>query len=214
MVLDFPSLSALPDQSRIDAAFNRMISAATALGQAEDLTSVFWEDVPLPGTETFSVPDKAAYDLICIATAYVFLHEVKHLAFAQDGDAPESPIAEEMACDRFARDFLLSDVPAFARMIEKPADEVLAKRLAGIALAAFVVLEITPSAWWSGSGTHPPIAERLKGVFEGAAISPTEYPWNIGAALLLAKLRAVARPPPQLTFANEKALFEQLVLLL
>jgi hypothetical protein len=215
MVLDFPSVSALPDQFRIDVAFDRIISAATALGKAEDPASVLWpEDVPPPGTETFSIPDKAAYDLICIATAYIFLHEVKHLAFAQDENGPESLIAEEMACDRFAKDFLLSDVPAFSRMIEKPAGEALAKRLAGIAIAVFVVLENTPPERWGGSGTHPPIAERLKGIFEGTGLSPTGYPWNIGAALLLAKLRAVSRPPPQLTFANEQALFEQLVSLL
>jgi hypothetical protein len=119
IVLDFPSVSALPHQSRVDAAFDRIISTATALGKAEGPASVSWpEDVPPAGTETFSIPDKAAYDLICIATAYFFLHEVKHVAFAQDEGRPKSPIAEEMACDRFAKDFLLSDVPAFARMIE------------------------------------------------------------------------------------------------
>ena len=100
------------------------------------------------------------------------LHEVKHLAFAQDEDRPESPIAEEMACDRFAKDFLLSDVPAFARRIEKPTDEVLAKRLAGIAIAVFVMLEITPPDLWSGSGTHPPIAERLTGCGKTRFIEP------------------------------------------
>jgi hypothetical protein len=205
-------VSALPDQSRVDAAFDRIISTATALGKAEGPASVSWpEDVPPPGTETFSIPDKAAYDLICIATAYFFLHEVKHVAFAQDEDRPKSPIAEEMACDRFAKDFLLSDAPAFARMIEKPTGEVLAKRLAGIAIAVFVMPEITPPDLWSGSETHPPIAKRLKEIFDGTALSPTEYPWNIGASLLLAKLRAVSRPPPKLTFANEQALFEQLV---
>jgi hypothetical protein len=36
-------------------------------------------DVPPPGTESFSVPDKAAFDLICIATAYAFLHELNAL---------------------------------------------------------------------------------------------------------------------------------------
>jgi hypothetical protein len=192
-----------------------IFAAVAELRHSDNLASLTWPaDVPPPGTESFSVPDKAAFDLICIATAYAFLHELKHVAFAKDGDAPTDPVAEEIACDGFAREFLLSGVPAFAAQIGKPVDEVLAKRIAAIALAAFVVFEETPPEAWGGSDSHPSVAERLKDVFATVAIPPTAYPWNIGAALVLAKLRASGRPCPQLTFPNEKTLFEQLVSLI
>jgi hypothetical protein len=214
-LFDPPSVAALPSQSAVDAAFDRMLATAADLCQIDNLASFSWPaDVPPPGTESFSVPDKAAFDLVCIATAYVFLHEIKHIAFANDADGPTDPIAEEIACDRFALDFLLSGVRTFAAEIEKPADEVLAKRVAAIALAAFVVIEVTPPAAWSGSGSHPPLVERLKDIFATVEIPPTGYPWNIGAALLLAKLRVPGRQIPQLIFADEKTLFEQLILLL
>jgi hypothetical protein len=215
LLFDPPSVAALPGQSAVNATFDRTLSSAARLRQSENLAFFTWPaDVPPPGTESFSVPDKAAHDLICIATAYAFLHELKHVAFANDGDAPTDPVAEEIACDRFAREFLLSGASAFAAQIGKPVDEVLAKRVAGIALAAFVVFEETPPESWGGSGSHPSVAERLKDVFATVAIPPTAYPWNIGAALVLAKLGASGRPTPQLTFPDEKALFEQLVSLL
>jgi hypothetical protein len=211
-LFDPPSVAALPNQSAVDAAFDRLLAAATELRHTDDLAYFRWPaDVPPPGTERFSVPDKAAHDLVCIATAYVFLHELKHVAFANDGDGPTDPVAEEIACDRFARDFLLSGVPAFAAEIDKPAEEVLAKRLAGIALAAFVVIEVTPPEAWGGSGSHPPLAGRLNEIFATVAISPTGYPWNIGAAFLFAKLRVAGRQVPQMIFADERTLFEQLI---
>jgi hypothetical protein len=123
-------------------------------------------------------------------------------------------VAEEIACDRFAREFLLSGAFEFATKIGKPADEVLAKRVAAIALAAFVMIEVTPPEAWGGSGSHPSLAERFRELFATVAIPPTAYPWNIGAALLLAKLRASGRPLPQFVFADEKTLFERLISLL
>jgi hypothetical protein len=215
LLFDPPSVVALPGQPAVDAAFDQTLAAAKKLGETDGVASFTWPaDVPPPGVESFSVPDKAAYDLVCIATAYVFLHELKRVAFAVDGDAPTDPVAEEIACDRFAREFLLSTTPAFAAEIRKPAEEVLAKRVAAIALAAFVIFEVTPPQFWGGSASHPPIAERLKDVFTNVPLSPTAYPWNIGAALVLAKLRASGRPLPQLTFPDEKTLFEQLISLL
>jgi Peptidase U49 len=215
LLFDPPSVAALPGQSAVDAAFDRTLAAAEELNQIDNLASFTWPaDVPPPGTESFSVPDKAAHDLVCIATAYFFLHELKHVAFAVDKDAPTDLVAEEIACDRFAQEFLLSGASAFATEIGKPPDEVLAKRVAAIALAGFVMIAVTPPNAWGGTGSHPPLAERLRDTFETIAIPPTAYPWNVGAALLLAKLRASGRPIPQFVFADEKTLFERLISLL
>ena len=213
-MFDPPSVAALPGQSSIELAFDRMIAAARELKQTESLTSFPWpSDVPRPGTEHLSVPDKAVHDLVCIATAYFFLHEVQHVVFYHAEDRP-TDWAEEIACDRFAREFVLSGVPAFAAEIVKPADEVLAKRVAAIALAAFVMFEVTPPEFWGGTRSHPPIADRLEAIFTTAALPRTAYPWNVGSALLLAKLRASGRPIPQFTFADEQSLFDQLISLL
>jgi len=204
-------VAALPGQSAIYAAFDWIRSAATELNQADNLAPLTWPpDVPPPGTEIVSVPDKAAYDLIRIATAYCFLHEVQHIVFCQQ-EHGLTAWEEELACDRFAEKFLLSGVLDFADEIGELADEILEKRVSGIALAAFVLFEVTAPENWGGTRTHPPIADRLKALFSTVALPPTAYSWNVGAALLIAKWRASGRPLPQFVFADEKDLFEQLV---
>jgi hypothetical protein len=162
ILFDPPSVAELPGQRELDAQFDRLLASAAELGKARDDKTFHWpEDVPQPGTENFaSIYDKAAHDLVCIATAYFFLHELKHLAFAQDLNAPNDPLVEELACDRFARDFLLDMVPAFAAGIGKSTEEVLAKRVAALSLAAFVLLDLTPLQRWNTSRTHPAMAER------------------------------------------------------
>jgi hypothetical protein len=202
---DPPSVAALPGQSSVDAAFDRTLTAAEEVGQIDNLASFSWPtNVPQPGTESFSDPDKAAHDLVCVATAYFFLHELKHVAFRIDEDAPSDPVAEEIACDRFAREFLLSGIPTFAAEIGITADEVRAKRVAAIALATFVIVAVTPPEAWGGTGSHPALTQRFRDTFETVAIARTAYPWNVGSALLLAKLRASGRPIPQFVFADEQ----------
>ena len=57
--------------------------------------------------------ERATIDLIKIATAYVFLHEIRHVIFQADGDRPPDPRDEELECDIFARNFLMERIPDY-----------------------------------------------------------------------------------------------------
>ena len=95
-------------QAPADAKFDRLISTTRAFRDADTTDSAAWPNhVPHPsGKNEFpNGQDKAAFDLLCIAGAYIFLHEVQHVRFDREGNKPANPRDEEHACDEFAREF-------------------------------------------------------------------------------------------------------------
>lgn len=118
------------------------------------------QDVPRPeaNRETLgSQQEMAAFDLARLATAHVFLHELRHVKFLSDGDYPADRREEEIACDVRARSFLTDKVGIHAQPVGQAFTRVLDKRSMGIALGAMILHEITPeSARW-GTAEYPPI---------------------------------------------------------
>jgi hypothetical protein len=65
----------------------------------------FWPDaLPRPQADKsgLDVEQQAAFDLTMIATAYMLLHEVRHVMYTVEGGRPSAP-EEEAECDSFAR---------------------------------------------------------------------------------------------------------------
>lgn len=114
--LDINEINKIPDQAAEDEAFKSILDAV------KDLSTAFHEDdfewpVAIPDPEKGRPSDSeraAVYDLTCMATAYVFLHELKHVIFSAEGNASEDPKDEEYLCDQFAKDMMISKIDQYA----------------------------------------------------------------------------------------------------
>jgi len=144
----------------------------------------FWPDgVPRPQADKtgLDVEQQAAFDLTMIATAYMLLHEARHVMYNTDGDRPSAP-EEELACDAFARQFLLEGVRGYAAQTGQSAEDVLAKRAAGIALGAYALYEFTPEVGRAGSDNYPPVADRLGALFPEVSLPFNHWFWDFAAS--------------------------------
>ena len=120
-----------------------------------------------------------------IATAYVLLHEVKHVEFNAAGSRPTRP-EEEFACDAFARHFILDDAADYAAEASSAADDVIGKRAAGIAIGIYILYAFTPSGGRAGSAEYPPVAERIEALFPDVRLADDHWFWDFAASLLIA----------------------------
>lgn len=79
---------------------SRSNSARSIIEGQSSVHTTWPQDVPRPeaDSETLcSLQEMAAFDLVCLATAYVFLHELRHVKFLSDGDYPADRREEETA---------------------------------------------------------------------------------------------------------------------
>lgn len=124
------------------ASFEGLLYVVRNAVAAQSADDVAWPlDLPDPMADrsSLSAEQKAVFDLAIMATAYGFLHEVQHVMFAKDKNAPPRRPDEEIACDVFARDFLLAKIDSYAKTTSWSADLILMKRAMAIALGAFFV---------------------------------------------------------------------------
>jgi hypothetical protein len=148
----------------------------------------FWPDkVPQPQCDKtgLDVEQQAAFDLTMIAAAYMILHEVRHVMFNADVTRPSEP-DEEVACDAWARAFLLDRVSEYATDVKQQAECIRAKRAAGIALGAFAIHEFTPEGARGGTAEYPPLADRLGGLVPHDYLPSDHWFWDFAASLLVA----------------------------
>jgi Peptidase U49 len=102
-------------------------------------------------------------------------------SYNTDGDRPSAP-EEELACDAFARQFLLEGVRGYAAQTGQSAEDVLAKRAAGIALGAYALYEFTPEVGRAGSDNYPPAADRLGALFPEVSLPFNHWFWDFAAS--------------------------------
>jgi Peptidase U49 len=189
--IDAAMRSADQGYASAEAAFETVLYVTRDLAQADSLDEQHGWPEGIPPRQAdktgFDIQQQAAFDLTMIATAYALLHEVKHVLFDQEGGRPSRP-EEEIACDRFARDFILDGVASYATSTGEEATEVLAKRAMGIALGAFVVYEFTTPDQRSGGSKYPPIADRLDTLIANLPVGDESLFWGFAATLLIAIL--------------------------
>jgi hypothetical protein len=137
----------------------------------------------------FNLEQQLSFDITMIATAYMLLHETRHVMFTRDGTSL-SAHEEHMACDKFARDFILDNVDSYVKKSGDPADKVLMKRAAGIALGAYIVYEFTPTQAIFGDLDHPPIADRLDALIEKIPPNVSGDFWIFMGSLLVAIVKS------------------------
>lgn len=189
-------------------------NSARSIIEENSLALITWpQDVPRPEADRETLnshQEMAAFDLVCLATAYVFLHELRHVKFLRDGDCPADRREEEIACDVWARSFLTDKVGSYAKSIGQAFSRVLDKRAMGIALGAMILHEITPeSARW-GTAEYPPITTRIQAMISGSPLAKESHYWLFTACLLVGIFRQAHRPLP--TYApSTNELVEQLI---
>jgi hypothetical protein len=182
-----------------EAAFETVLYVTRDLAQVESLDEQHCWPVGIPPRQAdktgFDIQQQLAFDLTMIATAYALLHEIKHVMFCRDGGRPSRP-DEEIACDTFARDFILDCVASYATSAGEEAAKVIAKRAMGIALGAYVVYEFTAPDQRAGGPEYPPIADRLDALIANLPVGDDSSFWDFAASLLIAMLMRRNRTIP------------------
>ena len=189
-----------PQQRPLDQRFDRLFQGILDLEAADTLEDFDWpDDVPVPSeTLKFSnISQKAVFDLVCMAGAFVFAHELRHALLDRDACRPERLIDEEQECDRWALALILDGVPAFSAATAQDALMVRAKRVLGIIFAQITILVLTPRQLWEETSDYPAVRVRLRAALD-AAVDPTpEWFWTTVASMLTAFARGLdVLPPP------------------
>jgi hypothetical protein len=186
------TLRADPSYREAEAAYDTVRYVARDLPKVKRLseTADWPEGIPhrQPDKAGFDIHQQASFDLTMIATAYMLLHEMRHVMFNVD-DRLLSGRDEEMACDAFARDFILENVDCYVKKSGDPVDKVLMKRAAGIALGAYIVHEFTPTHAIFGDLDHPPIADRLDALIAKIPAHVSGDFWVFMGSLLVAIIK-------------------------
>lgn len=118
-----------------------------------------------------------AFDLCCMAGAFFFLHEISHLKIYHEQLAL-SGHDEEFECDKFAVDFMLSQVLNYAQSENYDVLQtslVKQKRAMGIILGLAFILKTTAVNDWYGTKSHPSVIDRVRNVLDNLNFSKEEY---------------------------------------
>lgn len=150
----------------------KLIQIALDVKTADDPESISLAELPEPGqlpNEVASPEMRAAAELAMFATGWAILHEVRHLQHQQQGtsspgDNSCSARAEELSCDEFATDFLISDLSRYASTHGFDEDSVRKKRHIGIYFAAFALVVLSHPNW-EVTDSHPSVQERIDRIF-------------------------------------------------
>ncbi len=82
----------------------------------KNFSTTNWSDSVLPRQVNkvgFNCEQQANFDIFMIATSFLILHEVKHVMFNNQESACPERLDEEIACDTFAKEFLLDKICDF-----------------------------------------------------------------------------------------------------
>lgn len=211
--LSLEEIAKIPGQKETNLEFSRLVTSVKNLMEAFGSNDVLWpEGVPEPEQgRSLDAEHAAVFDLTCMATAYVFLHELRHVIFSSDGNAPESPIDEEYACDSFANEFMTSQIKKYSEQSGYPEDKVKMKRAMGIALASAFLLFATAKKNIGGSSTHPPIHGRWMATANAIDLPENDYFWLYFASIALAILQHLEIFIPSKRFNNFRELCHVLI---
>jgi hypothetical protein len=177
----------------IERAYKERIATVQDLIAAADPASSFWPpDLPRPcaNRDAFENSEyKAAFDLTCIAAAYTFFHEFRHVKLDGDNERPADLREEEMTCDVWARSFMTAHLAQYANINGHRYQEVLRKRSMGLALAVLILHEITPVWERGGNCQYFSHRERLQAIIDNTPLPENDHFWVLAASLLIGILR-------------------------
>jgi Peptidase U49 len=190
--LDLKAWHDVPVQVEKDAAFDLLFDKIVELGHVGNVDDFDWPSgVPYPeeGLKVDDREQKATFDLVCMAGAYVFAHEVQHSIFEKSENPPENIMDEERACDHWALSLMLDKAADYANNQGWTPSDVRAKRILGVIIAKLTILTLTPRSSWDAPGDHPPVRERLRLVLDAATDPVPDWFWISVTSMLLAFAR-------------------------
>lgn len=192
-----------PQQKNLDERFDQLLRKVQELDTLSTIEDFEWPaGIPVP-TESMvidEVTQKATFDLICMAGAFVFAHELRHALFDRSGTRPEKLIDEEFECDRWALALILDDVTAYAVNTAQDVTLVRAKRVLGVIFAQLTILALTPRERWDETKDHPAVRSRLRLTLDAATDPVPEWFWTTVASILAAFVRSLGTLPPPTPF--------------
>jgi len=130
--------------------------------------------VPVPGElvdGTKHPQMRAAGELAMFAGGWALLHEVRHCQHQQEGTSTswETDSAkkhgEEISCDAFATEFILSQLWRYADQHAADRSKVEQKRQLGVNFALFALTVISRDRW-DATETHPSMQHRIDATWE------------------------------------------------
>ena len=214
--LDISAMDAIPEQSEVNQTFTQLMQAIEELKTSFGEADFVWPEAipnPLDGRPVDS-EGALVFDLTCVAATYFTLHELKHVLFQSEGNAPMNPWEEEKACDAFAVEMILGQTEIYSQKSGFPEATVKEKRAMGIALALIFLLFMTPQRLVSGSATHPPIHARWFSVIRNIDLKEDGHFWLYFASLAISLLRFKGVEVLPIPFASYKDLSFKLVQML
>ena len=181
----------------VEQDYKARMSAAEAYATDPNSSSAQWpSDIPKVTSDRASLTnhDAAAFDLACLALASFFLHEIKHVEFANAANRPVVANEEEMACDTFARSFLTDKLAAYAEQNAHDYQQVLSKRAFGLAIGAISIHGMTPHFARWGNIEYPSIGDRIDALIGGTPLDDNAHFWLFAGCLLTGIMRRENRP--------------------
>ena len=200
-----PSLSGLSSASSIlldkelpgfEFDYSQRAASIAQIIEKETLEEATWPpDIPKPTDlpdHLSDHQDKAVYDLVNIATAVMFLHELRHVKFARDnsnGICRPVPREEERLCDKHARDWLMSRHKRYAKRHRYRPQDVCSKR----AMALLIVCEFLRFAkdhtGTEGAHLYPPLSDRIAVLSGSLPLPDIDNYWLFSSCVLFAEAR-------------------------
>ena len=181
----------------IEWEYKQRLAAAQALIESDVSQQTFWPtDVPQPCLREALTndQDRTAFDLTGYATAFIFLHEFRHVMLDFDDERHADRREEELACDVWARDFMTAKLAAYAVSHSHNYNEVLQKRSMGFALAGLILHEVTPLISLGGNESYFSLKDRLQALLTGCPLPPESHYWTFAASLLVGVYRRRGEP--------------------
>ncbi|EJG1192097.1 phage exclusion protein Lit family protein [Vibrio parahaemolyticus] len=192
--------------------YNELITSINSLKQLPSEDDYSWPNIIPKSSATRPIGDESgAFDLICLATAYVFLHELKHVQFSSQNNAPDSVLEEEFKCDEFAVNMLTDQISSYVAISHENAAEVKSKRSIGIALATAFLFVLTPESSWDGSDSHPAVTKRLDDVSVQLNLSCDDNYWLYLASFFIAHCYFKNIEIPEVPFSSYKELSQSVL---
>ncbi|OYO31345.1 phage exclusion protein Lit family protein [Janthinobacterium sp. PC23-8] len=186
--ISFFPYSMVSEQEEIDIQkeVSALYDAIDMLKEAENVDDVAWpSSIPNPDNgKPSDVNGSMVFDLLCMASAYCFLHELRHVQFRNLGSNID-PIEEEYECDKYARNFLLEKIDEYAMQSGYDLSLLKNKRGMAIALASILLLVVTPESHWQGSASHPSVVSRIQELVDAIGVSDNDYFWPYLSCLLI-----------------------------
>ena len=203
---------------RFERDYRERLASIARVVEDRTLSHALWPpDIPEPGAPRDGLSNdqhKLVYDIVIMATAVLFLHELRHTEFDRDhhNDIPR-PIRreEESLCDAHARDWFISKHDQYAVEHGHDPQKVCSKR----AMALLIVCEFLRFAkdhtGIKGADLYPPLADRI-GVLSGSLPLPdTDHYWLFSSCVLFAEARRRHVSQLELPAGSPKAITEHLL---